>query len=104
MDNTGAGVLSSLAGVNGEVAIVLQAGALVAPLVKGIIKEIKAGIGGGTVTIEYTTAIQEGQANLDHAIATDDAVLAAVNAELVRQGVAPLPTPDATPPAAGTGG
>lgn len=102
MANTGAGVLSSLAAANGEVAIALQVGSLVVPLVKGIIKEVKDAVGGGTVTIEYTTALSDGQAALDHTMQIDDAILADVNAELVRQGAAPLPTPDA--PAAPTGG
>ncbi len=89
-DGTASGVLSALANVNGEIALGLQVGTLVLPLVKGIIKEVKSL--SGEETIEYTIAVSTGQANLDHAMQVDDLILADVNSELTRQGVAPIPT------------
>jgi hypothetical protein len=88
-NGTAAGLLNALANVNGEVALALQVGSLVLPLVKGVIKEVRSLT--GTETIEYTIAVSTGEANLDHAIKVDDDVVADVNSELVRQGVAPLP-------------
>jgi hypothetical protein len=91
-DGTGAGVLSALASVNGEISLGLQVGALVLPFAKGVVTAVKKALSGGTETIEYTVAISTGQANLDHAMQVDQEVIDDVNAELARQGVAPLPS------------
>lgn len=92
-DSTTKGVLNALASVNGEVALALQIGEVALPFVKGAIKEVKSVFAGGVETIEYTVAVSTGQANLDHAMSVDDQIIADVNSELVRQGVAPLKTP-----------
>lgn len=90
-NGTAGEMLSALASANAEIALGLQVGAIVLPLAKGIIRAVKDAVSGEEV-IEYTVAISKGQVNLDHAMAVDDAIVADVNAELIRQGVAPLPT------------
>jgi hypothetical protein len=80
--------LSILADANEYVALGLQVGNLVVPLVKGLIKEIRV-IGQGTETVSYEIVIQTDQAELEDVkkLSTDD--LAAINEELTRLG---LPT------------
>lgn len=89
------GLLNVLTSLNGEVQLGVTIGNVVVPLIAGVIKSIK-GSGAGQ-TIEYTVVIQSEQAVLDSIIASGAADLAAINAELVRMGLTPLPVPTAPP-------
>ena len=89
-------LLNVLTSLNGGVQLGVTIGNVVVPLIAGVIKSIKTGESGQTV--EYTVVIQTEQAVLDSIIAAGASDLAAINAELVRMGLAPLPVP--TPPSA----
>jgi hypothetical protein len=90
-------VLAALADANGYISLGLQVGAIVIPLVKGLVKKIES-IGAGQETVSYQVLLQVDASELDaiEALAVDD--LTAINAELVARGIAPLPLPPATPP------
>lgn len=89
-------VLSTLASANGYIAIGLQVGNLVLPLVKGLIKEIRT-IGAGTETVSYEIVVQTDMAELDAVdkLALDD--LIAINAELNARGLPEIPLPSKPP-------
>jgi hypothetical protein len=91
-------ILTALADANGVIALGLQVGAVVVPLVKGVIKEIRA-IGSGTETVSYEIVVQADLAELDAVdkLASDD--LAAINLELKVRGIPEIPIP---PPATGS--
>lgn len=84
--------MSDLSSVNAEVSLGLAiANDVVIPVVKGIIKQIKAV--SGTKTVEYTIVVDETDATLDGIIARGEADLDIANAELVRLGLPPLVKP-----------
>ncbi len=78
-------VLTILQSVNGYIALGLQVGSIVVPLVKGLIVGIRK-IGEGTDTEAYEIVVRTDLAELDEVtkLSTDD--LAAINAELERLG------------------
>lgn len=93
---TGKDVLTALQDANGYVTLsVMIAGQLV-PIGKWLVNEFKV-IGAGGATISYPVLVQQDTAELAliESMATDD--LAAVNAELAKMNLAPLPVP---PPSA----
>src|SRR5271154_4574116 len=85
-------ILTALASVNGYVALGLQVGATVIPLVKGAISAIKS-IGTSQETVTYQVLLTVDGAELDaiDQLAIDD--LTAINAELSKRGVAQIPLP-----------
>lgn len=89
-------VLSALASANGYIALGLQVGNLVLPLMKGLIKEIRT-IGGGTETVSYEIVVAADMAELDAVdkLALDD--LIAINAELHARGLPEIPLPSKPP-------
>lgn len=89
-------VLSALASANGYIAIGLQVGNLVLPLMKGLIKEIRT-IGTGTETVSYEIVVAADMAELDAVdkLALDD--LIAINAELNAKGLPEIPLPTKPP-------
>ncbi len=78
-------VLTVLQNVNGYIALGLQVGSMVVPLVKGLIAGIRK-IGEGTDTEAYEIVVRTDLAELDEVtkLSTDD--LAAINVELERLG------------------
>lgn len=90
-------VLTAIADANGYISLGLQVGAIVVPLVKGLVKEIRT-IGAPQETVTYEVLVQVDGAELDaiDKLAIDD--LTAINAELKARGVAEIPIPP--PPAA----
>ena len=103
--STSGNVLSTLTGINGGITLAIEVAGQLVPLVKGAIMEIRQiATGGETVTFEVL--VQTDQAELAKIIQLSQDDLATWNAELVRQGAAPLPIPpvtggpDPAPPAA----
>jgi len=92
---TSGNVLSTLTGINGGITLAIEVAGQLVPLVKGAIMEIRQ-IATGSETVTYELLVQTDQAELGKIIqlSTDD--LATWNAELVRQGAAPLPVPPVT--------
>lgn len=90
-------VLAALAGANEYVALGLQVGEVVVPLVKGAVKEIRT-IASGADTVSYEVLLQVDAAELDAVdkLATDD--LEAINLELKVRGVPEVPIAPPTPP------
>jgi hypothetical protein len=86
------GILQTLAGTNGYIALGIQVADLVIPLGKALIKDIK-GIGQGAVTITFTDLVAADEAELAAIIQTSKADLDAVNAELAKLGLPPLSAP-----------
>lgn len=84
-------VLSTLSETNEYVTLALEVAGVLVPLVKGAIKEIRM-IGAQTETVSYEILLQADASELDAVdkLATDD--LAAINAELAKRGLPPIPT------------
>ena len=90
----------TLALVNTEIALGLQVGSIVVPIIKGIIADIK-GIITPQGTVEYTVVISTDQKELSGVVQMSVDDLVAINAELKAQGAAQLtvpPAPAATTP------
>lgn len=83
-------VLTALAGANEYVALGLQVGEVVVPLIKGAIKEIRS-IGEKTETVTYEVVIQVDAAELDAVDALAIGDLEAINLELKVRGVPEVP-------------
>lgn len=94
-------VLSSLSAAGGYVGIVANIAGVAIPLGKALVADIQK-IGQGTEET-FQLLVQTDTAALDHDQDVAVADLAAINAELVRQGAPPLPVPaivpDPAPPA-----
>jgi hypothetical protein len=88
-------ILTILQESNGYISLGLQLAGVFVPLAKGLIQKIK-GIGAGNVTITFTDLVAHDQAEIAGIVTTAGADLDAVNAELVRLGHPPLPTPPAS--------
>lgn len=95
--STAANILTILQESNGYISLGIQLAGVFVPLAKGLIQKIE-GIGAGNVTITFTDLVAHDQDEIAAIVATANADLAAVNAELVRLGHPGLPS--ATPPAA----
>ncbi len=82
-------VLAALASTNEYVAVGIQVGEIVVPLVKGVVKEIRT-IATGVETVSYEVLLQVDGAELDAVdkLAQDD--LAAINSELQLRGLPPV--------------
>lgn len=94
-------VLSSLSQVGGEVGLAIQLGETLIPVGKALVTTIKNSLT-GVETITYQLLITEDDATLATINAESAADIEAINAELVRQGAAPLVVP--TEPPVGSGG
>lgn len=95
--STASTLLNNLSQVGGYVGIAVQIGEALIPVGKALITKIKNATT-GVETIDYQLLISQDQAALVAVDASSNADLAAINAELVRLGAAPLPVP-APPPA-----
>jgi len=91
-------VLEALAGANEYVALGLQVGEVVVPLVKAAIKEIRV-IGEKTETVTYEVLLQVDGSELDAVDALAIGDLEAINLELKVRGVPEVPI---APPPAGS--
>jgi len=89
---TASNVLNALAEANGYVNLALQLGTALIPVGKALVSKIKDATT-GVETISYQLLLTEDQATLVAIDASSIADLQAINAELERQGAAPLPTP-----------
>lgn len=94
---TASNVLNALAEANGYVNLTLQLGTALIPVGKALVSKIKDAAT-GVETITYQLLITQDDATLAAIDASSEADLAAINAELVRQGAAPLPVPSAGGP------
>lgn len=93
-----ANVLNALAEANGYVNLAIQLGTTLIPVGKALVNKIKDAAT-GVETITYQLLVTQDDATLATVDVTSEADLAAINAELVRQGAAPLPVPGpSTPP------
>lgn len=92
-------ILDSLSNVGGYVGLAIQVGEVLLPVGKALVTKIKNSVT-GVETIDYQLLVSEDQATLATVDSESTADLTAINAELVRQGAAPLPLPP--PPASGT--
>jgi hypothetical protein len=94
--STAKAVLSSLQDTNGYVTLAIELAGELVPLGKGLVKEIKT-IGTGGETVTYAVLLQMDSSELDATdkLATDD--LTAINEELKRLGLPPVPVPPANP-------
>jgi hypothetical protein len=93
--STASTILSILQESNGYISLGIQLAGVFVPLAKGLIQKIE-GIGTGNVTIAFSDLVAADQAEIAKIIATAGTDLDAVNAELVRLGHPPLPTPPAS--------
>jgi len=84
----------TLALVNGEIALGLQVGSIIIPLIKGVITDIKS-IVSPQGTVSYTVVISTDEAELTGIAQVSIADLVAINAELKAQGAAQLQVPAA---------
>jgi hypothetical protein len=99
---TASSILNALTGVAGGITLALNLGGVLVPLIKGLVLEIKQ-IATGSETVTYQVLIQADGAALDAVVAASTDDLNAINAELVRLGLQPLPIPPAiAPPDPGT--
>jgi hypothetical protein len=106
VSGTLANILKALASVNGYVQLGMVVGETLIPLGKALISEFKSVISGPTET--YTVVLTLEESELDKIISGTVDGVAAINAELARQGaqlvilppqpVAPTPTPAAPAP------
>jgi hypothetical protein len=92
-------VLSTLAGASGDITLAMNVAGVLIPLVKGVIKSIES-IGAKQETVTYEVLLQTDGAALDAIDALAAADLAAINAELVRLGLQPVPVAPPDAPAA----
>jgi hypothetical protein len=92
--STAASILTILQESNGYVSLGIQLAGVFVPLAKALIQKIE-GIGSGNVTITFTDLVAADQTEIAAIVTTANADLAAVNAELVRMGLPPLPNPPA---------
>lgn len=94
--STGKNVLSTLAGVESGVTLAIELGGQLVPLATGLVREIRQ-VATGAKTVSYQVLIETDSAELDaiDKLSTDD--LTAINAELTRLGLPPVPVPP--PPA-----
>jgi hypothetical protein len=90
-------VLSNLSQVGGEIGLAVQIGTALIPVGKVLVQKIKDAAS-GVETITYQLLVTEDQATLAEVDTTSIDDLNVINAELVRQGAAPLPVPPQTPP------
>lgn len=88
-------LISQLTSLDQLVALALQVGGTLAPLIVGIVKRIES-VKTPTGDIEYTVVLSIGQDALNKAEASFEDTLASVNAELVRMGKPPLDIPSTT--------
>jgi hypothetical protein len=88
-------VLAGLKDANAIIVLGLEIAGQLVPLVKGAITEIRK-IGGGSTTVSYEIVVKADAAELDITtqLAVDD--LAAINAELARMGLPPVPPYDSS--------
>lgn len=88
-------LLDQLSQIGGEVGIAIQLGEVLVPIGKAVIQKIK-GLGASEETLTYQLLVEQDQAELTDVdkLSTDD--LAAINAELIRQGKQAV-TPPAPP-------
>jgi len=82
-------VLTALVDANEYVALGLQVGEVLVPLVKGAIKEIRT-IGEGKETVSYEVLLQIDGAELDAVDKLSQDDLAAINLELKARGAGPI--------------
>jgi hypothetical protein len=92
--STAASILTILQESNGYISLGIQLAGVFVPLAKALIQKIE-GIGAGNVTITFTDLVAADQAEIAAIVSTANADLSAVNAELVRMGLPPLPNPPA---------
>lgn len=85
-------VLNSLSQVGGYIGLAVQLGQVLVPIGVALVKRIKNATT-GVETITYELLLQQDEAALAAIDAGSVADLQAINAELVRQGAAPLPIP-----------
>lgn len=90
--STAKNVLSTLAGVENGVTLAIALGGQLVPLATGLVREIRQ-VATGAKTITYAVLIQTDAAELDaiDKLSTDD--LTAINGELTRLGLEPVPVP-----------
>jgi len=93
--STAASILTILQESNGYVSLGIQLAGVFVPLAKALIQKIE-GIGAGNATITLSDLEVADQAEIAAILTTANADLDAINAELVRLGHPPLPTPSAT--------
>ena len=91
---TAKSILDKLASLNAEVAIGVQVGETLYPIVKGVVQAIKDKVS-GTTTVTYTIEVAAVEADLDAVVTVEEADLAEDNAELARLGIATIPDPNA---------
>lgn len=94
--STAKNVLSTIAGVENGVTLAIELSGQLVPLAVGMVREIRQ-VATGAKTVTYAVLIQTDAAELDaiDKLSTDD--LTAINAELTRLGLPPVPVPP--PPA-----
>ena len=92
--STTLGLLQTLAGANGYIALGIQVAGVLIPLGKALINKIED-IGKGAVTITFTDLIAADDAELAAIVQSSETDLAAINAELVKLGLPQLPAPPA---------
>ncbi len=85
-------VLNSLSQVGGYIGLAVQLGQVLVPVGVALVKRIKDATT-GVETITYQLLLQQDEAALAGIDAGSVTDLQAINAELVRQGAAPLPIP-----------
>lgn len=87
-------LLGALAKSNAVISLGIEVAGVLTPIVKGLISEIKL-ISAGQQNVSYQVVLQTDESDLQQVITLSDDDLAAINAELVRLGKAPLPVPPA---------
>jgi hypothetical protein len=86
------GMLQTLAGANGYIALAISAAGVLIPLGKALISKIES-IGKGNVTITFTDLVAADDAELAAIVQTSGADLVAINAELAKLGLPAIAAP-----------
>jgi hypothetical protein len=86
-------VLTALGEVNGYVQLAITIANVVIPIGKVLVADFKAWLSGSTQTLTLVQIEAEGEAEGANVVKLSDDDLAAINAELVRQGATPLVIP-----------
>jgi hypothetical protein len=95
--STARAVLTALEGANGYVSLGIEVAGELIPLGKALVKEVTQ-IAQGGATVTYVVLLQMDAADLDAIDKLEIDDLTAINTELVRLGLPPVPVPPAKPP------
>lgn len=85
-------VVETIGNITGDIALGMNVGGVIVPIVIGAVKEIKAWLN-EQGQIEFTVALATGEQEAADGLQSFKNTLATINAELAKDGKPPLPDP-----------